>query len=421
MKQLSSRAVLPLLFWALAALFYFYGFFQRVTPSVMVQELMRDFSVSAAVLGNLSAIYFYAYASIQLPVGLIIDRFGPRASLTLAALLCGCGSLIFGLADTLPMAYAGRLLIGAGAGFTWVGALKIISLWFPARRFALMSGLTLMLGMIGAVAGQAPLAALVGAHGWRDVLLAAALFVGVLAAAIWFIIPARHGAEPAPKRGRNILSGFGDVLKTPQTWIVSLFGAMITAPMLAFAGLWAVPFLMLRYAIERPVAAFSVSFVFIGWGIGAPLLGWLSDHMERRKPVMIFAALTALISMSAIIYWPDLPLWAISLLCLINGFGSGGMVLCFATGRENNRPESAGAVLGFVNMAVMSTGAIFQPLIGWLLDRNWDGAMAAGAPVYGIAAYEAALLTMPLCGAIALVAATLVTETRCAQVIRPKP
>ncbi|PLX35210.1 MAG: MFS transporter [Hyphomicrobiales bacterium] len=412
---------LPLLFWGLAALFYFYGFFQRVAPSVMVQELMRDFSVSAAVLGNLSAFYFYAYASIQLPVGLIVDRYGPRRALTLAALLCGLGSLIFGLAASLPMAYTGRLLVGAGAGFTWVGALKVISLWFPARRFALMSGLTLMLGMIGAVAGQGPLAALVGAFGWRDVLLAAALIVGVLAAAIWFIIPAAPAPDKAAPEGPGIRAGLGRVLKNPQSWVVALFGAMMTAPMLSFAGLWAVPYLMLRYHIDRPAAAFAVSFVFVGWGAGAPLLGWLSDHLERRKPVMIVSAATALASISAIIYWPGLPLWAATLLCFVNGFGSGGMVLCFAAGREHNAPESAGAALGFVNMAVMSTGAIFQPLIGWLLDRNWAGLMQDGARVYGPDAYQAALLTQPACGIAAVLAAMLVTETYCATVAEAKP
>lgn len=412
MRQNRTPLHLAILFWMLGALFYFYGFFQRVAPSVMVEELMREFSASAAVLGNLSAFYFYAYASIQLPVGLIVDRFGPRRALTAAALLCGLGSLLFGLAATLPAAYAGRLLIGAGAGFTWVGALKIISIWFPPRRFALMSGLTLMLGMIGAVAGQAPLAELVQAFGWRDILLAAALFIAVLAVLIWFVLPSAPRARE-PKSTTAPLSSLMAVLKRRQSWIVSVFGAMMTAPMLAFAGLWAVPFLIMRYGIERPDAAFTASFVFIGWGIGAPLLGWLSDHMERRKPVMLFSGLTAMISMSAIIYLPQLPLAAVTLLCLVNGIGSGGMVLCFAAGRESNAPDSAGAVAGFVNMAVMSTGAIFQPLIGWLLDRNWDGLLSEGARVYGPSAYETALTTLPLCGAGAVLAALLMRETFC--------
>lgn len=138
---------IPWLFWGLAALFYCYGFFQRVAPSVMVGDLMRDFSVSAAVLGNLSAFYFYAYASVQLPVGVLVDRFGARRVLALAALACGAGSALFGMAANIEIAYLGRLLVGLGAAFTWVGALKLVSVWFPANRFAMVSGMTLMLGM----------------------------------------------------------------------------------------------------------------------------------------------------------------------------------------------------------------------------------------------------------------------------------
>ena len=177
----------PWLVWGLAASFYCYGFFQRVAPSVMVGELMSEFSVSAAVLGNLSAFYFYAYASLQLPIGIRIDHWGAKRMLVGAALLCGAGSLLFAKADSLTMAYAGRLLIGAGAGFTWVGTLKLTAQWLPPKRFAMVSGMTLMLGMIGAVAGQAPLAAAVAVFGWRDTLSVAAFVAIALAALIWLI------------------------------------------------------------------------------------------------------------------------------------------------------------------------------------------------------------------------------------------
>ncbi|MCW9045636.1 MAG: MFS transporter, partial [Alphaproteobacteria bacterium] len=151
LKQLSpfQAKALPWLFWVLAASFYCYGFFHRVAPSVMVKELMADFAVSAAILGNLSAFYFYAYAGLQLPVGMLTDKFGARRVLAIAAVLCGVGSYLFATAETLPVAYLGRLLIGAGAGFSWVGALKVIAEWFPPHRFAMVSGMTLMLGMVG--------------------------------------------------------------------------------------------------------------------------------------------------------------------------------------------------------------------------------------------------------------------------------
>jgi MFS family permease len=158
----SGRATvgpLPWFMWSLGALFFCYAFFQRVAPSVLVSDLMRDFGVGAAVLGNLSAFYFYAYAGMQLPLGVLVDNWGPRRILAGGALVCGLGTLMFATADTLGPAYLGRLLIGAGAGFAFVATMKLAGTWFPPRRFALMSGLTGMMGMAGAVAGQAPMAA----------------------------------------------------------------------------------------------------------------------------------------------------------------------------------------------------------------------------------------------------------------------
>ena len=178
----------PWLVWSLAALFYCYGSFQRVAPSVMVDNLMIDFGVNAAVLGNLSAFYFYAYASLQLPIGIMVDYWGPRRTLVGAALLCGIGSFLFANSDTITGAYFGRFLIGAGAGFTWVGTLTLASQWLPKSRFALVSGMTLMLGMIGAVLGQAPLASAVATFGWRNTLGGAALVAFIISVLIWNIL-----------------------------------------------------------------------------------------------------------------------------------------------------------------------------------------------------------------------------------------
>ena len=125
----------------------------------MITELMRDFSVNAAILGNLSAVYFYAYAGMQLPVGILHDRYGPRRVLTGAAMLCALGSLLFAVAESLTAAYLGRLLMGAGAGFALVGTFKVASIWHPPRRFALLTGLAITFGMVGAIGAQAPLAA----------------------------------------------------------------------------------------------------------------------------------------------------------------------------------------------------------------------------------------------------------------------
>jgi len=403
----------PWLVWGLAALFYCYGFFQRVAPSVMVDELMTDFAVNAAVLGNLSAFYFYAYASLQLPIGVLVDHWGARRMLIGAALLCGLGSLLFAKADSLTMAYVGRLLIGAGAGFTWVGTLKLASQWLPPKRFALVTGMTLMSGMIGAVAGQAPLAAAVAAFGWRGTLLVAAFVAFAIAVLLWLIVrdkPSSVVHEVATQTA-GLLHGLKLTMKNWQSWYAAVYGGTMAASMLAFAGLWGVPYLMQVYGLDRPVAAASTSILLIGWGIGAPLAGWLSDHLGRRRLPMLISALSVLIILSVYIYVPDLPLEVIYTLLFLHGVFNGGMVVCFAAAREHNRPESAGATLGFVNTMVMASGAIFQPLIGWLLDVNWDGVINAGSRVYSPEAYKMAFLSLIACSVVAVVMAALLRET----------
>jgi predicted MFS family arabinose efflux permease len=403
----------PWLVWGLAALFYCYGFFHRVAPSVMVDELMTDFAVNAAVLGNLSAFYFYGYASLQLPIGVMVDHWGARRMLVGAALLCGIGSLIFAKADSLTMAYVGRLLIGAGAGFTWVGTLKLASQWLPPKRFALVTGMTLMSGMIGAVAGQAPLAAAVAAFGWRGTLSAAAFFAFGIAVLIWLIVRDKPSSvqKEARTQTAGLLHGLKLTMKNPQSWYAAVYGGTMTAGILSFAGLWGVPYLMQVYGLERLAAAASTSLMLIGWGIGAPLAGWVSDHLGTRRVPMLISALSVLIILSIYIYVPDLPLEVTRTLLFLHGIFNGGMTVCFAAAREHNRPETAGATLGFVNTMVMASGAIFQPLIGWLLDANWDGVINAGNRVYSPEAYKMAFLSLVACSVVAVVMAALLRES----------
>ena len=179
---------------AIVCLFFAYVFVQRVAPGVMVGDLMRDFDAGGAVLGNLSAFYFYSYAGLQVIVGAMMDRIGPRRLVTFAALVCGAGSLLFSMADTLPLAYAGRLLVGIGAAFSFVGALTVIHQSCPPERFSFLSGIVQAGGMAGALLGQAPLGLWVEASGWREPLFAAGLMAGLIGLGAWLVLRERPTA-----------------------------------------------------------------------------------------------------------------------------------------------------------------------------------------------------------------------------------
>lgn len=394
--------------WLIAALFFFYAFLQRVSPSVMVEELMRDFAMGAAVLGHLSAFYFYAYAGLQIPISVLMDRVGPRRLSTAAAALCAAGSLIFALADGVTMASLGRFLIGAGAAFSWIGALTVITRFLPPQRFALMGGLTQAIGMLGAIFGQAPLALAVGSAGWRLSVLALGILAFFFALALWLVIRDRpHAATTAIGIGDGLRRGAGN----SQTWLNALFGMTMTGPMLAFAGLWGVPWLTTVHGVERTTAAATLSLMFVGWAIGSPLLGFVSDQWRRRKPVMAGASAVAGLALAAVFYLPGLSPAGMAALFFVHGFGASCMVLAFAAAREHNPDRLSSSTYGFINTAVIGSGALFQPLLGLLLNLNWDGTLAAGTRVYDAAAYRLAFAVLPAGCMVGTLAALLARDS----------
>ncbi len=323
--------------WGMGALTFTYAFAQRVSPSVMIDQLMADLMVSGAVLGNLTAFYFYAYAGLQVPVGMMLDRFGPRRMIAAALLLAAGGSVIFSQATTVEAAYLGRLLVGIGVAFGYVGSLKLATNWFPPRRFALLSGLTMAFGMLGGILGQSPVAALVEFTSWRQSMLILGIIAAILAVIFWLVVrdnPVREysaSTEPGP----SPLKGLGIILSKRQNWLLALTSAAMTAPLLALAGFWGVAWLMQIHDLTRAEASAVSSMMFIGWGFGSPTAGWLSDRFGRPKIIMQCFIGIALVSLSAMLYLP-IPTAVILVLLAISGFTLGGMVTGFAMARYSN-------------------------------------------------------------------------------------
>jgi MFS family permease len=397
--------------WAVGALFFFYAFMQRTAPSVMVSELMRDFSVNASALGGLSAFYYYAYMAVQRPTGLMADRFGPRRLLTGAALVSAMGGLIFAGADDLALAATGRVLVGIGAGFGFVCTLRMITDWFPPERLAMLTGATMMLGMLGGVTGQAPLAIVVGEVGWRPTMAGVAAVGVVIALGAWLITKDQRGAQGIQHQGSTVWAGLGVVLGNPQTWIIAGYGFSIVVIMFAFGALWGVPYLQQVHGMTRPDAAFAASLILLGWGLFTPLVGWLSDRWRRRKPALILGAIGCLATIAPVLYATELSGAAIKVLLFLNGVAMAGMVVCFPAVREHNHAAQAGTAMAFVNMAVIGSGAVMQPVTGWLLDLGWQGGLDAGVRVYPAEAYVSAFVVLPVACMVALVLGILVRET----------
>ena len=402
--------LLPLLGWLTGAAFFFYAWVLRVAPSVMVGVLMRDLAVGAAALGQLSGVYYYGYAGMQIPVGLLLDRFGPRRLMTVAGLVCAGGCVLFATGGTLAAVTAGRFLVGASAAFSLVGAMAVAAQWFPANRFAILSGGAMAMGMAGGVFGQAPLRLAVEASDWRTTTLLLAAGGVALATAAWATVRDR-------RRGRggvaSALLGLGAVARHPQTWLIALAGLGTSGPLLGFAGLWGVPFLEAAYGLPRTSAATLTSLLFVGWGAGAPLFGWLSDRIGRRKAPLLAGLALQTLALTTLIWVSDLPVLVLAGLSVLVGFLGSAQIVCFALVRENHPAALSATAIGLVNGMVTGAGALFQPLVGFLLDLAWTGETALGARVYAPGAYRLALTSLIACCLGGLLCLLAVRETFC--------
>jgi len=403
--------------WLLSALFMFYKYALEVSPSVMNATLMKAFSISAADLGNLTACYFYAYLLLQIPAGLLLDRFGPRKITSLCIFLCAIGTIVFAKAETLLIAGIGRFITGVGAAFAVVNCLKLTVNWFPLKRFAFMSGLMMTVAMFGAVGGQAPLSAFIQARDWRSALEIIG-FVGVaLAFIFWMVVRDR---APDHKIERHIVPqkiSLWETLKKiftcSQSWWLSIYSGFASAPVMIFGGLWGVTFITEAFGLSHNLAAQAVSMIFIGFAVGAPVFGLFSDWLKRRKTVMFWGTLVALLTISAAIYLPSLSKSLLSLLMFLFGFSISSFLLCFTMIREIHLPIFAATAIGFMNAFDAFFGAFSDPLTGKFLDMGWDGKLLDGARVFSVENYKLAFITLPVYLIIALISLLWIKETHC--------
>ncbi|MFZ4076715.1 MAG: MFS transporter [Legionellaceae bacterium] len=419
-KQKWSSHIYPWIIWTLGAGFFFYKYLVQVSPSVMTDELMQAFHIHGAGLGNLSAYYFYAYLIMQIPVGILLDKYSPRLLTASAIFLCSISTFIFSGAYSLELASFARAMMGAGAAFAAVSCFKLATLWFKPNRFALVSGLCMTAAMLGGVFGQMPLSLLVQSVGWRSALQVISV-IGIALGIIYILIV-------RDKPGSRVMNQtietselarvpwhqhLRSVFTNPQTWLLSLYSGLAFAPVSVFGGLWGVPFLQTSYALTKPQAAFAVSSIFIGFALGAPFFGWLSDYVGRRKPILFFGTLGAFIAISIVLYVPNQNLLGLSLFLFLFGFGASGFFTSFAMIRELFSLILAGTILGFMNTFDSICEALFEPLVGALLDFTWEGKTLHGVHQFSIESYHLSLSLLPLSLLISIILLYFIKETYC--------
>jgi MFS family permease len=367
----------------------------------MVTELMHEFQINATQIGILSAVFYFIYTPMQIVVGLLTDLYGPRKTLTLAVISCTIGSYIFGIAPSLPVAIAGRLLIGFGSAFAFVTVLKLAATWLPHRFFAFFVGLTNTLGMIGGMASSIILIPLVHNIGWKHTISVGTFFGIILIPLVWLIVrdkpqtKSKNETKTKPRYQETFI-GLLKILKKPQMWLNGLIACSMYVSLSVFGELWGNQFLANVYHLSTSSVGTANSMVFLGWLIGAPLIGYISDVTYSRKIPILIGCLLSTFFISMIIYIPQMNIGLLYLLLFLSGLSASCEVLCFAVSKENSPNLLIATASAFTNFLTMIGGIVFQPLVGKILDLFWLGQTMNGDRVYSAVSYQYALTILPL-------------------------
>jgi MFS family permease len=358
--------------WLVAAVYYFYQYALRSAPAVMMPQLSEAFGLSALGVASMVGLFYYGYSPFSLIAGAAMDRLGPRKVVPIGAAAVGIGALLFSTGSQAA-ASAGRFLQGAGGVFALVGAVSIASANFPASRAATLIGATQMFGMAGGTAGQSVVGPMIaGGLAWNH-FWAGMGIVGLLISVLLvvFLAPQKQTAQSG---GLKIAAlALGAVFRNPQSILCGMIAGLLFIPTTIFDMIWGVRFLQEARGFDYASAVMRSSTVPLGWIIGCPMLGFLSDRIGRRKPVIIGGGIVLLLCLVWVLYGPAdvFPPYVIGLTA---GLASGAAMLPYTVIKEANRPEFAGTATGVVNFLNFTFSALLGPVFGRILHQVSGGA-----------------------------------------------
>ena len=379
---------LPWIVFGTGILYYCFAYLLRVYPTVMEHHLLSHFNVSVKDFGFITGFYYFAYAPMQLPIGVTVDRIGARRSLLLGCIIATCGVLVFATTQTINIALAGRFLIGLGAAFGYVTALKIASLWLPKRIFATAIGFLTGAGMLAAIVTDNYLTHLIQITDFHNVLLFPAYVGAILLVLIFLFVRNKEGfnADNLPVSQntsyKELCRQLWGIMKKPQMWLIGLVGALLYLPSSVFVDAWAIPFFRTADHFTRPEGAMAASLTLAGWIVSSFISGYLSDHYKTRKIPLIIAAFGATVISTILIFGHIHNITIIYCLLFTLGLFCGPHPLCFSLSKETCSHDISGTAVAFTNFLIMAGGMILQPVVGDILEHVDRAASVAGAAAH---------------------------------------
>jgi MFS family permease len=370
--------------WLVAAVYYFYQYALRSAPAVMMPQLGEAFGLSAMGVASLVGLFYWGYSPFSLVAGAALDRLGARKVVPIGAAAVGVGALLFASGNA-DLASLGRVLQGAGGVFALIGAVYVATRSYPASMAATLIGATQMFGMAGGSAGQFVVGPVIAAGvPWSRfwlVMGGAGLVIGVL---LCLFLPSEEKARPGGGWLREALRAMGVVFRNPQSILCGMIAGLLFIPTTIFDMIWGVRYLQEAHGYEYASAVIRSATVPLGWIVGCPLLGLVSDRLGRRKPVILGGAVVLLASLAWVLYGPTdvLPRYVLG---LVLGLASGAAMLPYTVIKEANPKDVSGTATGVVNFLNFTFSALLGPVFGFVLRT-----VSGGAPSMTLEHYQAA-------------------------------
>lgn len=386
----------PFIMWLFPLSFFALQFMLRLWPGLMMQEIMTQFSIDAASFGLLAAFYYYGYAGMQIPMALLLEKFGAKKVVFAFAFLCGLSALLFTSTNNFYLALFSRFLIGASSAVGFLGVSKVVSEWFGSNQYPQMIGFSFSVGLLGALYGGKPLTQLISTYGGQYVGFALAICsisIGLLA---YFVLRPPKNLKKNESNTIN-LSQLSVILTSRMLWILALANLLMVGALEGFADVWGVPYLTTAYGFAKSDAALLVSFIFMGMLFGGPVLAFFSKKLGNYTVIGICGiglslAFLVLIS-DKISNW-----WLLSALFFTVGLMCCYQVIVFAAGSTLVSEKHLGITVAFLNCINMFGGSFFHTLIGKVMDFYWEGGLTAnGLRQYSVQSYHHALMVIPVC------------------------
>jgi MFS family permease len=391
--------------WLLAAVYYFYQYALRSAPAVMMPQLSQAFGLSALGVASIVGLFYYGYSPFSLVAGAAMDRVGPRRLLPFAAATVGVGALLFATGNSAA-AGVGRFIQGAGGVFALVGAIYIATRNFSASMAATLIGATQMFGMAGGSAGQFLVGPMIGGGlPWDRFWIASGVAGLVIGAVLFILLPADRPIQQPGNWVKAATGAFGVVFRNPQSILCGLIAGLLFIPTTIFDMVWGVRYLQEAHGVDYASAVLRSATVPFGWIIGCPVLGFISDRIGRRKPVIIGGAVVLLACLAWMLYGrPNvIPPYVLG---LVAGLASGAAMLPYTVIKESNPPQFGGTAAGVINFINFTFSALLGPVFGGILQH-----VSGGAAQMELEHYQTAFMPLLVGVGIAIVLSILLKET----------